>query len=379
MAAGGGTVFLMEGTHDLSGTSLIIDDGDGSKTLRIIGMGVASIVDVGGNVNAFDISGEQIGHLTLKDFKIDCNDFTGSVFAIHIDESNDNPIIIDNVTINGDGVNGWGVHINSQNVEVKNCRITNLAIGIIANTLDGSYANIHDNWIQGMATGGIIIKNESDYPTIKDNHIEDCGTGINCEGQYFLIEGNRIIDVATTAIWVDQDGHGSIIDNIIYDLVDYGIYLNCDHVTVTSNNIEFGHTNSGSNIYGIYPESGTDFIAMVGNVITNIKNTGAGIGYGIHSESAEDTNSMIGNSISDCDLTFKGGFSFLQGDWIVLQNNTEGLTLALAGGYAITNDGAIVNLIDTVANGAYIRILDKVGSYTKILASEFVISSTKVK
>ena len=380
LAAGGGTVLLMEGTHDLAGTSLTIDDGDGTKTLRIIGMGNLSIIDVGGAVHGFNIdAGKDIGHLTLKDFKIDCNDFTGEQYGIFYDEPSNNPCIIDNITIVGDGTHGWLMKIDSENVEIKNCHLTDSSIGIYVYSGGGSYANIHNNWIQGMASTGIAVNDASDYVTIKDNHIEDCAlNGIYCESQYFLIEGNRIIDSEGAAITIVEDGHGSIVDNIIYDFVTYGIYINADHITVTSNSIEYGHRDDATDLYGIYMDAGNDYITVSANVVTNVKNVGAGDGYGITTWIAVVTLSIVGNVTSNCDKSYLGGYIYEQGKSFTLvdDDETQITTIRLQ---PATNDIALLNRIDTVGNGAYFRFLDNAGAYTRILASAFTISSNKVK
>lgn len=378
LAAGGGTILLMDGTHDLAGTPITIDDGAGTKTLRIIGQGVNSIIDIGGDSSCFDVDGEQIGHLTLKDFAIDANDLTtNTVRIISIDESNNNPIIIDNVTIYGDGVNGAGIYIDSQNVLVKNCRITDIRIGIIFQIGNASYGNANNNWIQGMTLGGILIDGGSDYCTIKDNHIEDCLTGIDCEGQYFLIEGNRIIDSGATAIYVDEDGHGSIIDNTIYDFVIYGIYINASHITCTSNLIEFSNVNSAVSNAGIYIHADSTYIATTGNVIDNVTNIGAGIGFGISQRTQVTSINTIGNTASNCDQNFDA----------IMQWNINGSVInwvkSIAGAiwlqqYPLVNDVVFKNKMDTVGNGAYFKFFDSAGAYTNVLAAAFTISSTKV-
>jgi len=247
---GSGSIFLEPGTHQLTAALTI-----NSATMNgsIYGVGDATIIDIGADRAAFELTNAL--SWTFKNFKIEASDLTTAAQGIiNITEANDNQVIVEKVTIVGDGTNGYGVNIASDNCIVRNCTINTIRGAIVSTAghkvncyenvisdcniygiwlTDTNHVMVYDNYIDGAddIIYGILVAG-GDYNGINDNHIIDCSYGIWLDNQadYNKVIGNSCISCTFDGIHVNLADWNSISANICNGNDD-GI-----HLTVNASN-----------------------------------------------------------------------------------------------------------------------------------------------
>ncbi len=259
IGANGGTIILSSGTFNLTAPITINIAG----SIIIKGMGDKTIIDCNGERSAFIITG--CASCVLRDFKIDAQDLTTlTKEVIDITEASNNKVIIDNITIVGDGTNGYGIELNSKNCIVQNCKIVDLNIGI--------YINSNDSII-------------------------DCCyiTGCNTVAVDFLGSHNRLIKTTMTnnngsmVIYVRDGANYTIIqNNLIIDneandeSTACAIYVYKADYMIMGNNEVLNNTNIGAGqIFGLWiQDSASDKCIVTSNVIlghdSNLQDNGTG-------------------------------------------------------------------------------------------------------
>ena len=306
MGSGGGTVFLEAGTHG-SGDSFPITINSAGNHLNLIGTGEGSLIDIGGNYEAFNIT--NAASVNFKDFKLDIIDLTTSQTAIEIIAVNN--VTIDNVTIEGDGDNGTGVYTTGSRTIVRDCSILSMNTGIYTN---GSRARVQGNYVYDCANtgilngaGGVVIDN------IVDNN--NSGYGGQNKGIYVLnpdqviIANNLVQNVGSASI----QGQGIVLSGSVYSIVSNNVIdgsregiridSNSHNVVVEGNTIMDATFNHGATNYGILIMGGSDYCTIMGNTLTNITNA-TGSAYGIRFQSGSD-NCIIGlNTFNNVETPF---------------------------------------------------------------------------
>ena len=279
---GGGIVKIHSGTYNNENDTfpLTINDGGGGYFLKIMGVGDSAIIDPNGDNTIFDVI--NIGKLILEDFKIDANDLiTAEKEIINITEASNNPITIRSITITGDGVNGRGIEINSDNCKVEDCMIDNIRYGILCYGNDNT---IQENMISSCYGTGIHIAGNKN--SLYDNESDNNMRGITITGDYNQVNGNYIEGNTRNGIELNTASHNALNDNYC---------IGNDSNTVDPQ-------------AGIYIDSDCDNNTIISNTSINNNNAGAGKGYGIYIGNANcngntiDANKCSGNDVQYWDL-----------------------------------------------------------------------------
>lgn len=364
IGTGSGKIIL---TESITLNSKINISGGGSYVIQ--GQGGGTIINCSGNWNAFDITNAT--SCIIKDLKIDSSDVGEYTAIININEINDNPVYIEKIQIIGDSdLYGYGIHIDSGNVWVSDCYISEVYQGIYQ-TFSGGIAHIYDNIILDWGINGIEIRGDNnhisgnsletgieygirifgsfnmvtdniirdsymgilifgDSNTIKDNNIYSIQTnGIySLYGYYNVISGNTVLDVGGAGIYLDYCKSNVISGNLISDFTAYGIYLeNCTSNVISGNQISFG------NHHGIHLYYNSDYNVISGNSIFNLSSTNSFAG--IQLEIDADFNTISSNGIFNC-TGYGGGTGYGIKIWEYLgflcNNNT------VLGNTALNND-----------------------------------------
>lgn len=300
IGAGAGTIILESGTIQL--TSAITINIAGSVIIQ--GMGDLTVIDINGDYKCFDITGSA--SCILRDFKIDATDLTTVAREIiDITEGSDNKVIIDNITIVGDGTNGYGVFIDSDNCIVRDCDINNLDCGIRI-SFAGDKCIIENNMCYNNANAGIYI-NDGNINTVKGNICYNNNNGIFIsaiiEG---IFEGNICYDNTINGIYIQGSSFNTITGNNCYGNSQNGIYItaagqNC----ITGNSCFSNDSNTANPQAGIYINTTCDKNTITGNTCNNNNNAGVGTGYGIYIANAnDDDNTVMGNTALDNDTNY---------------------------------------------------------------------------
>ena len=325
---GAGTVRLLPGTHILT-TALTINNVN--VDIVIEGFGDSSNIDVNGQYYAFNIT--DCASAVLRNFKIDATDYsTDSQECIYIDETNDNPVDIDKLTILFDGNLGVGIYVVSEDCSITNCKLSG---GYEAIWIDeGHNCLVNGNNITDFDTFG--IKYEADYCIISDNIIEGIieqaigqghiassyniisnnniyggvsgnSEGISSSSPHNIIIGNTLVGMWNTSITCAGFAYQNVISsNTISGSETSGINAQSYRCTIIGNTISGIREDSIVNIGAI--RVALDNNLVTGNVMYDNQNAGSGVCYGIIIASGTGNtigpNVMIGN---DSDTISDGG------------------------------------------------------------------------
>lgn len=280
---GGGTVEIQSATFNDANDAfpLNINDAGAGLFLRIVGIGTSTIIDPNGDTKIFNIT--NIGNLVLEDFKIDIRDYvTAALECIDISEANDNLVIINNITILGDGTNGYGIEVNSNNCKINECNISSVNIGI---NVSGNDNTIQENVITSCNTYGIQIKGNKN--SIYNNETDNNSVGIYLDtADYNQINGNYI--------------EGNTLN---------GIYLTGSNYNAINDNYSIGNDSNTANPQaGIVIDADSDNNTIISNTSIDNNNIGAGNSYGVLINNANcnknilDVNKCSGNDVQYWDL-----------------------------------------------------------------------------
>lgn len=310
---GAGTIFIEAGTYTIETTI----DVDGNGSLVIYGHGDNTILKPADGITVFNIT--DSASVLMRNFKIDASNYTIlTTEAITITESNNNKVIVDNITITGDGTNGYGIKLNSNNCRIENCNIDNVVWGIHVsatnNIISGNNIinlgvngigirldtdnNIISNNISKNNSVGIYLSSTADYNTIIGNLCqENSDEGIECRGKYNNITGNTCSNNLTgVKFGAGGSTHNLASGNNCYDNDLYGIQLgDTNYNTIIGNICSGNNLNSGISGGGIWLIS-SDYNTITGNVCQGNVNVGIGTGYGIRIDNApSDDNTIMSN------------------------------------------------------------------------------------
>ena len=159
IGTGAGTIFIEAGTHAI--TTPIDIDGGGS--LVIYGHGDNTILEVADGITAFNIT--DCASLIIKTLRIDATNYTGATSSVIINETNDNVISFEDVSIVGNNL-GTGIELVSNNCMVEHCNISQMNDGIYLNNSNRHI--ISQNIVQNNARYGINL-DTSLYSSINGN------------------------------------------------------------------------------------------------------------------------------------------------------------------------------------------------------------------
>ena len=276
-----------------NGHLIITENIDLNSSIIIDGGGRYVIEGIGQVTLALNISDEtflitDVESLVLRDLNIDTSYITApSMQGINVTEMHDDPVRIENVHIQGGSARG--IYINSENVWIENCIITDMFEGIILNSSD--YCHIIDNTIARLRTvdwgAYAMYLIDSSHNILSGNVIFDLNSapadtgyiyGIYLEGvsQSNVISNNMLYDFYSEGtfvyvIWCRPSASYNIIsDNVIYNVYTgfyvEGITLEGDDTSITGNILEISASNP-ANCYGIYIKASGSYNAITGNVV----------------------------------------------------------------------------------------------------------------
>jgi len=298
-AAGGGVIILESGTHGSNDAfPLTINDVDANIEIR--GQGDNSIIDVGENETV--INATNFTELTLRNFKVDCNDYTDDTkHGIIINDVGDHPCLIEGVHVTGDGTHGFGISLYSDNITVRNCEVDNMDDGIRCHT--GAYTQIignyvHDNedygiWAGAQAGVNIIIEG--------NNVVDNGGYGLKLECDNGILRGN-ISDGNETGLYILDSDYVVVSDNVVINNTLHGIYITNANYSVFKGNVSGKNdSNDAGATYGFYIGGTSQYCSVMGNTVCQNNNAGAGTGYGFFQDGVNNATRFVGNTINGND------------------------------------------------------------------------------
>lgn len=299
-AAGGGQVYLPEGTYMISGGGGIrgpvlslhdnislVGDGAGLSTLKLPNWAAAGATSFLAADGAQNVS---ISNLTL-DGNRDYNN--GTLVGWY--SSTATGVKIDGVEFkNFSGpalkLSGWA-GLGPRDIEISNSSIHDNSTGVEAlNMVDGVLHNnaVYNNGL-GLNVGGQV--------TLTDNLVYDNNLGgIAVQGSGTTISGGSVHDNALNGIKVTGSNY-SISDVDIHDNQGSGIYLN----GATSGNISGSkvHDNAQGGAAAEIELTGSGTLASANNVISHNTITGSDLSnYGIYEHNTAYDNAYTDNVIS---------------------------------------------------------------------------------
>jgi len=244
------------------------------------------------------------------------------------------PYIIENVTINGGGSGDLiTVEDTLEYFVIQNCHLYNGEHGIgLEHVENGKLIN---NNIHSNLYSGISIR-YCDYIGILNNSItNNGGSGIYLYGDHIDIAGNNCT-LNNSGMFIDDSSDVNVLSNIFSDNLEYGIILRGQDCEINNNVIErngypgiyidsLGENNNISNNFLDGNEIGVELHSSSNNIISNntVRNSiGSGMIIG------GGANRVIGNLITDNihGITIEGGGNIIEKNKIV-HNNARGIEL----------------------------------------------------
>ncbi len=266
LPAGGGTVYLMEGTYIIDGPINLVSN------LKLVGAGNGTIIKLKNGINAdINVTDNPSGTKTsvsISSIKFDgnkANNTAGNqngVYANSVGATTAPGLTVRDVYVENFRSNGIYIIGGAKAIVAHNFSTLNGGNGIHVN--GNSNATISDNEVRGnTATGGIMSSGIS--TTLSNNKvIGNTGYGITVTGDRSTITGNVVESNTTHGISMGGN-NGSVTGNTVYANNSNGIYLTTSTVstTVSGNTV----TNSGANGIEVYNSSFNNIIS--GNTVSN--------------------------------------------------------------------------------------------------------------
>jgi len=254
LPSGGGIIYLLEGTYNLTGPITIT-----KSNVAIIGSGKATVLK-----RMWDeTTANNSGVITVGD---GTNSYEG--------------ILISNLQIDGNKVS----YTNTNNHAIFFKKYI-------------AKSKIKGNWIQNSAGNGIYFYATASGESNSYNIIEGNDIRSNYEGIYLYyssyntISGNTVQGNSSNGIYLSSSSNNTISGNTVQGNSSNGIYLSS-----SSNNTISGNTVQGNNYHGIYLYSSSNN-TISGNKIHD--NGGSGAYDGISISSNSDANLISSNDITD--------------------------------------------------------------------------------
>ena len=358
-AAGGGSVYLMEGTYIVDGSISV------PNNVNLTGAGPATIIKVknsyNANLNVIVNSGTT--RVTVQNLRIDGNKsqqagafiMNGILFsgmgsgsgAAAIDGGKISNVYASNI-FNGASspFGGMGIYVGGNNNTITgNTTQGNGGAGIYAtgsnNTINGniSQGNTGDGINTGAGTGGVTANNTITGNTTQGNG----GAGIHAFG---------------TSSWGSSGN--TISGNTVLGNAVNGIYIElADSNTITGNNVQ---SNGGIGIY-LYVTFGAWASYSSNNTINGNNVTGSGTGISIVNETIPTAGAPTNNVISGNTIT----------------SNTNGIVLTLPVKTTLANNivqGNTTPITDTGTGTVYINQPDGKGNLINRGTAAFSVNTT---
>lgn len=264
----GGAIYLTTGIHSIS-SCLNIDQG---KSVFLYGAGDDSLIQSVGDINVFNITSAI--SVVFKDFKIDASSLTTkNKQIIIVNETNDNIVKTQNVSIEGDGTNGIGIKVLSRYFSGWGCLFDSIDIGFSS---EEDRSHFIKNTFLSMGSYAFYFGSSVGDNILSLNIIDTCGIS----AIYFNPEGN----------W------NRIVSNIIIGCSKSGIHISNGSMynEITNNSISECGSSSDDTFGAIHLSNGSDYNIIANNHMDNLTNNGAGTYHGIYIDNANCDYNIIG-------------------------------------------------------------------------------------
>ena len=326
---------------DASFTVATTIDIDGNGSYIIQGEGSNSTLTTGDN-QCFNITSAR--SVLLQNFKIDASAITGrNTVVINVNEAANNLVVIDNVEITGIVGRGWGVFAQSNYVQIKNCRISTIDMGI---RISGDYCKAESNVCNGMDEYGIDCI--GDYAIITNNTCNSCNdSGIQMNGgSYCNVSQNQCHSNNNYGIFVFS------LDNMV--LADNIFTLNATGVRVEDSNYVSinGNTSSDNITSGIVIAPTSSYNIVIGNTC---KDNAAGYGIIVAAGCIENivkSNNLSGNDVTWKDLGTNSDFEYRCSTAAEIQDAIDSIAVK-SGVIKIVGTMSVPTTIDVDGGGDY--------------------------
>jgi hypothetical protein len=265
---GGGIIHMPAGTYIIGAGKQVLLDGD---DIILQGVGDASILSATTSDTTIPIvvTGDRC---VLRDFKgIGNSGQASEASTIGIQSSAINATV-ERLTVDLSGALGILIQGQASKVTVKNCRISNAKVGGVQASGGAKDCKILDNHITDPVTGGgtagagVVVfghTNSTNNILVRGNTVLDSlGAGIRVQG----VGGILPTDIQILGNHVD---HGTAA------AVDEGIVINATEVICSNNRV------NGSYTAGILVWDACENVDILGNIISNVSQVGAGLHGGI--------------------------------------------------------------------------------------------------
>ncbi len=285
VAAGGGTVFLLEGTYTIDGSILL----DSNVSLRGSGIGVSTIFSLAGATDFDMITASSDTNVTIRDLTINGNEtnVTGDRSSIALTSVGSGTgttattgFLIDNVEIL-DSQNDAIEVVSSANSAIRNVKIVDVGTNVPGIDVTSSERiTIADSFITGTSSSGIRFTGTK-YSIIQGNTLDTNGDGSS-----------------DTGIWLTDDSDYNTIDtNVVSN--NTGIAIRIGSGTSNGDNVVSNNIISGNTQEAIYLGSLTFDNLFSGNVIRDNEEDGGAADSQIFITGNSDNNQFIGNHLDD--------------------------------------------------------------------------------
>ena len=336
-------IINLEGSFTINAT-ILIDAITGGGSYIIRGAGSNTTL-TSADITCFHITSAR--SVLLENFKIDASVVTGrNTTIIKVDEAADNLIIIDNVAITGIVGRGWGIEVNSDYVQIRNCKITTIDMGI---RIYGDYCKAESNTCNGMDEYG--IRCSGDYVSISKNICNSSGRGIFVDSigsSYCNVSQNQCNSNTINGINIFSL-ENLVLANNICTLNPTGIRIeDSDYVSISGNDAS-ENTTSGIVIAGT-----SSYNIVTGNTcINNAAGYGIIIGDATCIGNIIKSNNVSGNNWQLWDIGVNSDFEYRCSTNAEIQDAIDSIA-AKSGIIEIVNDMNIATTIDVDGNGDYI-------------------------
>lgn len=322
LPAGGGTVYLMEGTYTID-TTIALTTGD-----ILEGAGHGTIIKlkngINANINAVSVSGLSpnqyrvaVRNMLLEGNK--ANNTSGAQYGIntiYVANNENDGLEVDKVTIQNFRSNGILFDSFSRNSRVTDCVITGNSsngiyingstnnINISGNTFKSNTGSAVDvrgarnmvigNYFESNTGGGITTLNASNIVVSSNTFVSNGASGVDLWGSYGTVSGNTIKSAGSYGIRLFQSDGAAVTSNDIESSTQHGIYISSStRNTISDNNIK------SSLFDGISLTQFSDNNNINDNYIYNSGGTGSYNGIALESTFGSDNNTISGNRIID--------------------------------------------------------------------------------
>lgn len=313
-AAGGGVVYLPDGTYILSGTLTVDSDG-----IALVGAGAATVLKLqaGGNDELITVDAGA-SDLLFRDFTLDgnrANQETEKRGLLIEGDGSDN-IVVERLRIKdvlGKGINvSQGEGKNTTGLRIEGNYITNCSDHAIQAEWNCPGVQVLNNKIEetDAEANGVWIGNESDHAVVSGNVITAVGDmGIEVwhnTGGHASVIGNTVEESGGFGISIARTANSTVTGNTVDTPTDIGIEISESDDCAVSGNTVNDSTGDGITLNGSSEVSITSRAAVTGNTIKNAATAAIQLSGTAGGEARGEGHEISGNTIYGTDTAESG-------------------------------------------------------------------------